>query len=523
MIVHPDSDSAQRAPQSDSMAAGSDQDKLGRSVVGAPLPRIIQGGMGAAVSGWNLAGAVAREGHLGVVSGTALEIVYARRLQRGDPGGHIRRAFSRFHIPEMAERVWQRYFVAGGIGDNQHFKGVPMYSLEPARVLQELAIVANFAEVFLARDKGRGGPVGINNLFKITMPLLGSIYGAMLAGVDYILVGAGNPHQLPALLDKLARGEDAALPLRVQQAGPGQSYEVRFSPHELMGAALQQLPRPRFLAIVASSDLAQALIAEPVGPDGFIVEGHVAGGHNAPPRGPLRLDSAGQPQYGVADEVACAEMVKLGKPFWLAGSYGAAGGLQRALRAGASGIQVGTAFALCRESGMAEPFKRAILQSVARREARVVTDIRASPTSFPFKVFRLPGSLSDGLVYAQRKRICDAGMLRTPFVTNSGAIGYRCPAEDQTVFVKKGGRRQNTEGRMCLCNGLLATVDLATVRRDGYREPPLITLGDHVESVRDFLPSGQTSYTAADVIARLEERPTHLFPGPPQTAGPTVA
>ena len=35
-------------------------------------PTIIQGGMGAAISNWRLARAVAKEGQLGVVSGTAL-------------------------------------------------------------------------------------------------------------------------------------------------------------------------------------------------------------------------------------------------------------------------------------------------------------------------------------------------------------------------------------------------------------------------------------------------------------------
>jgi len=54
-------------------------------------PIIIQGGMGAAVSAWQLAKAVAQTGQLGVVSGTALDVVLARRLQLGDPGGHLRR------------------------------------------------------------------------------------------------------------------------------------------------------------------------------------------------------------------------------------------------------------------------------------------------------------------------------------------------------------------------------------------------------------------------------------------------
>ena len=44
---------------------------------------IIQGGMGAAVSSWRLAKAVSRRGQLGVVSGVALDLILARRLQDG--------------------------------------------------------------------------------------------------------------------------------------------------------------------------------------------------------------------------------------------------------------------------------------------------------------------------------------------------------------------------------------------------------------------------------------------------------
>ena len=50
------------------------------------LPVIIQGGMGAGVSSWRLARAVSSTGQLGVVSGTALDVILARRLQEGDPG-----------------------------------------------------------------------------------------------------------------------------------------------------------------------------------------------------------------------------------------------------------------------------------------------------------------------------------------------------------------------------------------------------------------------------------------------------
>ena len=83
----------------------------------AALPRIIQGGMGVAVSNWSLARAVAQAGQLGVVSGTAIDTVLVRRLQDGDPGGHMRRAMARFPIPEVAEALaaeFARFLAAPG-------------------------------------------------------------------------------------------------------------------------------------------------------------------------------------------------------------------------------------------------------------------------------------------------------------------------------------------------------------------------------------------------------------------------
>src|ERR1700744_1913749 len=78
------------------------------------LPRIIQGGMGVGVSNWRLANAVSRLGQLGVVSGTALDALFVRRLSDGDPYGAMRRGLDAFPLPEMARRVWRQYFVPSG-------------------------------------------------------------------------------------------------------------------------------------------------------------------------------------------------------------------------------------------------------------------------------------------------------------------------------------------------------------------------------------------------------------------------
>src|SRR3954467_3790674 len=94
-------------------------------------PVIIQGGMGVAVSNWRLARAVSRVGELGVVSGTLLAVILARRLQAGDLGGDMRRALQQFPLPGVAERVLADYYVAGGKSVGAPFKLTPMPSLRP--------------------------------------------------------------------------------------------------------------------------------------------------------------------------------------------------------------------------------------------------------------------------------------------------------------------------------------------------------------------------------------------------------
>jgi len=70
--------------------------------------------MGAGVSGWPLANAVARVGQPGVVTGTALDGILARRLRLGDVGGHVRRTLSKLPVPGVAKRIIDGCFIDGG-------------------------------------------------------------------------------------------------------------------------------------------------------------------------------------------------------------------------------------------------------------------------------------------------------------------------------------------------------------------------------------------------------------------------
>jgi len=462
--------------------------------------------MGAAVSDWRLARSVAQAGQLGVVSGTAIAVVLARRLQLGDPEGQMRRALSHFPKPDVAARICAEYFIPGGKPPAAPFKAVPIPSLTPAGILVDLTVAGAFAEVFLAKE-GHGGIVGINLLEKIQLPTLPTLFGAMLAGVDYVLMGAGIPRTIPGILDRLAKGETAELALDVEGADAGEPFLTKFDPQPYLPENPPALRRPQFIAIVASATLAITLAKKSNGRvDGFIVEGETAGGHNAPPRGALQLSAAGEPVYGPRDVADLEKIRALGLPFWLAGSFGRVGKLAAAQQLGAAGIQVGTAFAFCEESGIRADLKAQALQLSRTGRARIFTDPLASPTGFPFKVAQLDGTLSDTCAFADRSRACDLGYLRHLYRKEEGGVGYRCPAEPAADYAAKGGDIGDTQGRKCVCNGLLATIGMGQTRSTGETELPLVTAGNDFENLAQFLRPGASSYTAAEVLEALLQK-----------------
>ncbi len=467
------------------------------------LPKIIQGGMGVGVSNWRLANAVSRLGQLGVVSGTALDSLFVRRLVDGDDGGHMRRGLEAFPFPEMAKRIWQEYFVPGGKPSDMPYPAIPLHQRKDTRKLVELCIVSNFVEVFLARE-GHKNPVGINFLEKVQMPHLSSIYGAMLAGVGYVLMGAGIPLHIPGVLDMFAAHHGAEYKLSVTGALPGQDTQMHFDPADYAEGPLPLLHRPRFLAIVSSNTLATTMLRRASGPvNGFVIETPTAGGHNAPPRGKLQLNEAGEPVYGERDRVNLQEMRAMGVPFWLAGGYGNAQKLREALEQGAAGIQVGTAFAFSQESGMRADLKKQLMAQAKVGAGVVFTDPLASPTGFPFKVALLEGTSSEFPIYQERKRVCDLGYLREPYAVEDGKIGYRCAAEPVENYLAKGGKIEETVGRKCLCNALMANVGYAQTRKDAVVEPPLVTVGDDLNTIAQFVAPGRDTYSAADVVRSL--------------------
>lgn len=458
--------------------------------------------MGVGVSGWRLARTVSMLGQLGVVSGTALEIMLARRLQAGDPGGHMRRALEHFPVPGIAKQIIDKYFQPEGLEEGKGYRSPPMHTTSPSAELTNLVVAGNFVEVFLARE-GHDGQVGINFLEKIQLPIMPSLYGAMLAGAAYVLMGAGIPRAIPGFLDQLAQGNATKQKIDVAGAGRQEEFFTQFDPAAVWGDKAPKIDRPKFLGIISSATLAMTLARKSSGKvDGFVVEGSVAGGHNAPPRGPMQIDDTGEPIYSGRDAADLEKIKGEGLPFWLAGSYGRPGRLADALALGAQGIQVGTAFAFCEESGMDPDIRRRVIEASRRGDLQVFTDPVASPTGFPFKVVQLEGSVSDENG-DPRVRICDHGYLRSPYRKEDGTLGYRCASEPVEHFVRKGGLAEDTVGRKCLCNGLVASIGMGEVPASRGIEKPLVTAGDDVVNIRNILKPGQDTYTAADVVDML--------------------
>jgi NAD(P)H-dependent flavin oxidoreductase YrpB (nitropropane dioxygenase family) len=443
--------------------------------------------MGIAISGWPLARAVARVGQLGVVSGTGID-------------EDLQQVLDGFPLPSVVEHVVERFARTKRL-PTEPYRTLTMQTHRNVQLSQDVLVLASFVEVALAK-LGHDGTIGINLLTKVQIPTVASLYGAMLANVDYVLMGAGVPTHIPGLLEQLANGLPVDLPLTTLGAGVATTPPIlSFDPSRYQSKVL--LRRPKFIAIVSSHVLATALAKRSNGPvDGFVVERPVAGGHNAPPRGSITLDETGSPEYGARDDVNFEVMRELNVPFWIGGGVTSPDRVREARALGAAGVQVGTLFAYCRESGMESGLRKKIIAGAQRSAVTVRTSMVASSTGYPFKVASVAGTISDESLYEQRERKCDLGYLREAYVRENGSLGYRCAAEPVDAYVRKGGLVEDTVGSTCLCNGLMATCGLAQVRDDGRAELPLVTSGDFVNEIR-MVANGHAGYGALDVINYL--------------------
>lgn len=479
---------------------------------GRPLPPIVQGGMGIAVSGWRLARAVAEAGHVGVVSGTGIDLVLVRELQNGDPNGRLRVLEN---YPDQQYVAWLKatYYVEGGKAPEAPYKLLPIHKFKPTLRSQQVLAAGMFTEVRLAKE-GHDGFVGVNLLSKVKRHTLGALVGAILADADLVVMGAGIPIEEAEALARLAQGLPARLRLEVDvpEGHPNDGpYFYDLDPNAVVqGYAPRRAPA--FFPIVSSDALA-SILEKKIAPGnfaGFVVEHHTAGGHNAPPRN-KGVDEAMNPVYDARDEANFAKIAALGYPFYVAGGYGSPDALRRAWALGAVGVQIGSLFSLADESGYPEAYKRHLIGEIHAGRAKIRTDGRASPTGFPFKVVEVAGTLGIPELQVERTRICDLGYLQSAYVDARGSLQGRCASEPVDDYVRKGGRVEDTVRRACLCNGLAANIGLGQVQKWG-EEGTFFTGGDDLVN----LPLGSLDaphYSAQDVIDYLLAEPAEAASG----------
>jgi NAD(P)H-dependent flavin oxidoreductase YrpB (nitropropane dioxygenase family) len=452
------------------------------------MPRLIQAGMGVHVSSARLANATSRLGALGVVSSAGLRHIFLEDVRAGD--AEAIELAKTFPVARYVEEALA--FAPGGA---RHKQPIPVDTPDPKTNARprRLSAIAAYVEVLRAK-KGHRGKVGINVMWKTTLTVLPSIYGAMLAGVDALLCGAGVPMELPGIVAKIRAGEDMEyLPL----TGTGTHVRLAISGDET-AALLQSAPEPKLIPILSNYAFSKRILdvwhKEYSGarPFAFVLENHAAGGHNAPPRNKESFSEAD------AIESYFDKVVALGVPVYVAGAFedgGSRADFEAWTARGAYGLQVGSRFALCEESGMRADLRAQIIGTAARGELEVETSPLVSPTGYPLKVAHLPGTVSEPAIYAARQRVCDKKyLLQSHFQEQpDGTVKetYICSAMPPEEYVRLGGDIEDTKDRVCLCNGLLATA--------GYYdevEPPAVTLGVSGKQVTEAL-------TAREIVEEI--------------------
>jgi nitronate monooxygenase len=286
---------------------------------------------------------------------------------------------------------------------------------------------AAYEEVSLS--KSAGGFAGINIMCALVHDYEDSVRGALDAGADAIISGAGLPMSLPGI----------------------------------------QAPKDTALIPIVSSPRALELICkkwERLGyrPDAVVLEGPLAGGHLG-----FKMDQV---------DLECNILENLLPPVKdMAMKYGdfpiiVAGGIYthqdivRFFKMGANGVQMGTRFLATNESSASEAYKQAVLR--AKKEDIIVGHDPGSPCGLPFRVIKQSPMYVSALKKL-RKPKCDKG-----YVLLKDAEGKftKCPA------------KESNEHHFCICNGLLSSAGynpdkeeaLYTVGTSAYRIDKIISV-----------------------------------------------
>jgi nitronate monooxygenase len=362
---------------------------------------IIQGGMGVGVSLAPLAAAVAEEGGVGIVSSAALDRLVSKRTGK-----------------------------------------------------KHNTYEAAFEEV--SRAKAKGGVAGINIMVALIQSYEDSVKGAMDAGADVIISGAGLPLGLPAIQSP---GETALIPI---------------------------VSSARALDLICKKWERLAYR-----PDAVVLEGPLAGGHLGFKAEDIHLES--NKLENLLPQVKEMAQKHGDFPVIVAGGIYSHDDIVRFLKMGADGVQMGTRFVVTRECSASDAYKQAIID--AEEDDILVAQQPGSPCGLPFRVIKESGMYQDILALARRPR-CDKGYVLRP--DRDGSFNQcRARIDDGTSF--------------CVCNGLLSSAGynplqeapLYTVGASGYRVDKLTTVKELMSELVGAELTGTQSVGAELVGAKL--------------------
>ena len=439
---------------------------------------------------------------LPTLSMVLVERLFVYELQQGDPTGDFRRALTTFPFPKPAKLVLDTFFVERGIGKKET---VEMFTVDPSDLLNSLNICASYSYVYLAKEKSPN-PISINYLTKLAMSQIGSLVGAILAGADFVTMGAGIPINIPQLMDSICKWENCSYPVPVVgKDGKNWNYSMNFDPRIFLGEKPYELKKPGLIPIVSSNLLATMIkIKFPPGSVfGIYIErtnsdgAPNSGGHNAGPRDKIA--------YGERDLIDYEKIAELDLPFWIGGGMASPEMLDWVMSIGGEGVGAGTMASLSNQSGMDPEISKKVRRLGFNHKLKVRTDMRFSPAGFPFKIDELEGTMSEEDVLKKMVRVCDQGGLRIPYETPSGDIDYRCPAEPVSSYLRKGGCIEDTVGKGCLCNGLFRTCD-KLCKKSRNKWPAAVTSGDDYSFLNKVMDHENDSYDMAKGLNYLLRR-----------------
>jgi nitronate monooxygenase len=285
---------------------------------------------------------------------------------------------------------------------------------------------AAFEEVSLS--KASGGFAGINIMVALVRDYEDSVKGAIDAGADFIISGAGLPLSLPAIKPA---GDTALIPI----VSSARALELICKKWERLGYR----------------------------PDALVLEGPLAGGHLGFKIDQVELESNKlENLFPPVKEMA----MKYGDiPVIVAGGIYTHADILRFLKMGANGVQMGTRFLATEESSASERYKQAVV--AAEEEDIIVAHKPGSPCGLPFRIIK-QSPMYVSAVRRLRPPKCDKGYVLLK--DNEGNF-TRCPA------------KESNESCFCICNGLLSSA--------GYnpdKEEPLFTVGTNADRVKEIVP-----------------------------------